>query len=31
MFACVIEAFFCTDWDPETKKYLDNREKNKKK
>jgi len=31
MFACIIEAFFCTDWDPETKKYLDNREKNKKK
>tara|TARA_R100001594_G_scaffold102491_1_gene137224 strand:- start:350 stop:478 length:129 start_codon:yes stop_codon:yes gene_type:complete len=29
--ACIIEAFTCTDWDPETRKYLDNREKNQKK
>ena len=25
---CMIEAYFCTDWDPETKRYLKNKEKN---
>ena len=31
ILACIIEAFTCTDWDPETRKYLDNREKNQNK
>ena len=29
--ACIIEAFTCTDWDPESKEFLNNREKQQKK
>jgi hypothetical protein len=30
IFICFLEAYFCSELDPESKKFLENREKNRK-
>ena len=29
IFICFLEAYFCSELDPESKKYLENRKKNR--